>query len=241
MPHLAHCKCGTQGPCAAHLQHISAKCDTVSTIGKANTGGYQFSDHSETALGISYAVLSKVWKAFDFNGSRSPETAMPWLYCISSVLLRSRYGVYNVTITVGFTVIFSGAVHESLMYAAQGARQSFTEDDIPESKDALEDITCILEGIVRKMPITPADLEQNRECWRALRNEFDEKINTLKESLQSMSASGVTTACETIVEYEDNETVLGQYREASVSRGIFAASGVCVSIRSQPRVWDNER
>ncbi|KAJ7083772.1 hypothetical protein C8R44DRAFT_822245 [Mycena epipterygia] len=135
---------------------------------------------------------------FDFNGPESLVNTMPWLYCISSVLLRTQYkwgdGYYNqINITIGFTVAFSENLYNSLMNAAQRARESITENNIAEKQEALQDIASILEGIASKMPMPAANLEREEDYWEALRQEFDQKINTLKESLKTIPSASVET------------------------------------------------
>ncbi|KAJ7802139.1 hypothetical protein B0H14DRAFT_3884747 [Mycena olivaceomarginata] len=155
---------------------------------ETDTGQYIFNDEAEEAWGTSYAALNNIWKDFDFTTSGSLQEAVPWLYCLISVLLRTEYKSLiwiPGRITITFTITFSEPLHKSLTAAAGRARESFTENNGAERMKALNDIAGILEDIASKMPMTAAHLEQTEDYWEALRKEFDEKIDTLKESLQT--------------------------------------------------------
>ncbi|KAJ7106006.1 hypothetical protein C8R44DRAFT_806367 [Mycena epipterygia] len=187
------------------LEDLEKYATVLCNIGKTDTGGYRFKDSEERVLGTSYAALNEVWMEFDFKASGSLEHVVLLLYCISAVVLQTRYGSVPIgwieerPITIGFTMAFSGALRDCLMYAAQKARESITQNresvlqkHVTERNEALEDISRILEGIAGKMSITATDLDQEDSYWWSLRKGFDEKINMLEKSLQNMSVSGET-------------------------------------------------
>jgi hypothetical protein len=175
----------------------------LSRVWHPETGGYEFSNNGEKALGLPYAILCQVWKEIDFSTPEGVNKSVPLLRSTILVALRQSYvdwkkdqGPVTYKITLNFKTTFLVPLRDSLIHAAVAAKKmsvsslSASEELSSQDKTTLQCIGKILEDLINKMPIPagPEEPDMGGQYWRNLQMQFDQDISALKSSLKGSVA-----------------------------------------------------
>ncbi|KAJ6569139.1 hypothetical protein B0H19DRAFT_1350036 [Mycena capillaripes] len=158
-------------------------------------GDYAFMDDTETALGLTFVALCKVWEDMNFTSLGGLHESVRWLRCTSSAIFHRVYEDKShdhwiaITSSSWFKTQFSTPLRNSLVKAAAAARRevagesSTTPGEIisPEMRKGLTSIVEILHAIAGEL--------ETWDHWKNLRDHFDEEIDALQTSFQAMPAA----------------------------------------------------
>ncbi|KAJ7484217.1 hypothetical protein FB451DRAFT_1363778 [Mycena latifolia] len=124
---------------AESLWGLAQEYNTVlSRVWRVNTTGYDFLDHGERALALTFVAISTVWADFDFTASGSVK---PWLDCTSIALSYGKYFSKDNTwikTSPQFQQTFTMPLASSLLKAADRARTTLLGNSSNGSENLFE-------------------------------------------------------------------------------------------------------